>query len=308
MAAISFIWNGEDTYTPESTTVYYRGIGQGYYVPEGYRESWTGLNFTYTGNGGHPTGGTLKSWTFQKVNSTFAFTVTDLAYKIPVGATYATLIGALFAGRDDWHGNSGDNFFYWSVGGDTYHGGDGIDTLDSLDYSKAVLIGNKPSFTKNGGSITLAAIGDLDVTLDSVERLRFSDCTVALDLDGHAGTAARIAGAVFGRDMLKSKELMGLAIDLLDSGMTPQALTQAALQAKLGAGYTNTQLINLVYKNLTNTAPTAVDAQLYGSMLDEGLFTGAELAWAAADSALNAANIDLAGLAKTGLDYLPWHG
>lgn len=308
MATINFIWNGEDDYTPESTTVYSRGTSQGYYFAADYRESWSGSNFTYSGNSGHPSGGTLKSWAFQKLDSTFAFTVTELAYKIPAGATYATLIGALFAGRDDWHGDSGDNFFYWSLGGDTYHGGAGIDTLDSLDYSKAVLIGNKPGITRNGDLTVVAAIGDLDVTLDSIERLRFSDCAVALDLDGHAGTAARIAGAVFGRDTLKTKELMGVAIGLLDSGMTPLALTEAALQAKLGASYTNTQLVNLVYRNLANSAPTALDAQLYGAMLEDGLFTGAELALAAADSALNATNIDLTGLAKTGLDYIPWQG
>jgi hypothetical protein len=308
MATINCIWNGEDDYTSESATAYCCGIGQGYYVPPSYRESWTGSNFTYTSNGGHPTGGALKSWTFQQTGRTFAYAVTDLNYTVPAGSMYPDLIEAHFAGRDDWHGNGGDNFFYWSIGGDTRHGDAAISTLDSLDHSKAVLIGNRPSIMRNGDLTVVAAISDLDVTLDSVERLRFSDCNVALDMDSRAGTAARIADAVFGREMLKSKELMGLAMDLLDSGMTPQSLTEPVLQAKLGVGYTNTQLVNLLHKNLTNAAPTALDAQLYGSMLDDGLFTGAELAQSGAESALNAANIDLAGLAKTGLDYSPWQG
>ena len=308
MATINFIWNGKDTLSALSGPAFETGATNGAFDPGPYRETWTGTSLTYGSGSAHPTGGTLNSWLFFLRGATFAFSVKDLAYSIPAGTSYSGLIAGLFAGRDEWHGTAEDNFFYWSVGNDTYHGGAGIDTIDSLGYSKSVLIGSKPSFTRVGGVFKVEAIGDLDITLDSVERLRFGDVNVALDLDGHAGAAARIAGAVFGREVLKDKELMGVAIGLLDLGLTPLELTGAALRAKLGNNYTNAQLVDLVYRNVVHTAPSAQEAQAYQSMLDKGEATGSELAWMAAESALNASSIDLTGLSKSGLDYFPWEG
>jgi serralysin len=308
MATIHFIWNGKDEHMAETTSSYSRNATTGFFDPAGYKESWTGSNLSYNQNSAYPTGGTLHSWSFQQKNTTFAFSFTDLNYKIPAGTSYNGLISGMVAGRDEWHGDGGHNFFYWSAGGDMYHGGAGIDTLDSLGFSKGLVLGSKPSFARHGHAITVAAIGDLDVTLDSVERLRFKEVSVALDLDGNAGAAARIAGAVYGRDILKAKELMGVAIGLLDSGMTPVELMAVALRAKLGDNYTNAKLVNLVYRNVTNTAPTAQDAAPYESMLNDGRTTGPELAWAAAASDINADSIDLTGLSASGLDYVPWHG
>lgn len=308
MATINFHWNGNDKQTFGTTISQYRSAVTGFFDTVTYKESWTGSSLGYASSASHPTSGTLQSWSFRDKDSDFSFTVTDLNLKLAPNSTYRSVVTSLFAGRDHWHGNGENNFFYWSVGGDTYHGGAGVDTLDAFTATKAQVLGEGPTFLRKGGSIQVTATGNLDVTLDSVERLRFSDISVALDLDGHAGTAARIAGAVFGRDALKAKGLIGVAIGLLDSGMTPLALTEAALRAKLGGDYTNAELIHLLYRNLTNTSPTALDAQLYRSMLEDGVFSSAELAWAAADTPLNAANIDLAGLAQTGLDYIPWQG
>ncbi|NRF69414.1 hypothetical protein HLB44_20650 [Aquincola sp. S2] len=310
MATINFIWNGKDDVVPENTTSYHLGATSGHMSPPGYTETWTGVNLRYSpGTGyGYPTGGAIHSWSLKQTGTTFSFSMTGLNHKVTSGTSYETLISDLMAGRDDWHGNAGNNYFYWSAGGDTYHGGVGIDTLDSLGFSKALIIGNKPNFTRSGEVIALTATGDLDVTLNSVERLRFKEVSVALDLNGNAGAAARIVGAVFGRDQIKSKDLVGIAIGLLDSGMAPLELTRIALDVKLGDNYTHAALVNLVYKNVTNTAPSALDMQLYGSMLDKGQFTGAELTWAAAASTTNAATIDLTGLSTTGLDYLPWLG
>jgi hypothetical protein len=215
----------------------------------------------------------------------------------------------MVAGRDEWHGDDRENFFYWSSGGDTYHGGAGIDTLDSLGFSKGLVLGSEPRITRSGDTIVVGSPGSsVAVTLDSVERLRFKDVSVALDLDGNAGAAARIAGAVFGRDGARGKELMGLAIALLDSGVTPMELMSLALRAKLGEDYTNASLVSLVYRNVTNAAPTAQEAAPYEAMLNKGHISGPELAWTAAASDINAINIDLAGLAASGVDYIPAHG
>ena len=229
MATINFFWNGKDKQTLGTTISQYRSPVSGFFDTTSYKESWTGSALGYASNASHPTSGTLQSWSFQDKDSDFSFVVTDLNLKLAPNSTYRTLVTGLFAGRDQWHGNGEDNFFYWSVGGDTYHGGAGVDTLDAFTATKAQVLGERPTFLRKGAAIEVTATGNLDVTLDSVERLRFSDISVAVDLDGHAGTAARIAGAVFGRDALKAKDLIGVAIGLLDSGVTPLALTEAAL-------------------------------------------------------------------------------
>ena len=306
MATIHFHWNGKDKQTLGATISQYRSAVSGSFDTATYKESWTGSGLSYASNASHPTSGTLRSWSFQDKDSDFSFAITDLNFKLAPSATYRSVVTGLFAGSDQWHGDDGNNFFYWSVGGDTYHGGAGVDTLDAFTATKAQVIGDRPTFLRSGGSIQVTAVGNLDVVLHSVERLRFDDVAVALDLDGHAGTAARIAGAVFGRDALKARDLMGVAIGLLDSGMSPLALTEAALRAKFRGDYTNAELVDVLHTNLTNSPPSALDAQLYGSMLERGVFTGAELAWAAAGTALNAANIDLVGLTQAGLDHIPW--
>lgn len=309
MANIKFIWNGKDEQTPETTSSYFRGATSGFFDPAGYKESWTGSNLTYSQNSAYPTGGILHSWSFEQRGTTFSFSFTDLNYRIPAGASYKGLISGMVAGRDEWHGDDRDNFFYWSSGGDSYHGGAGIDTLDSLGFSKSFVLGSEPRITRSGDTIAVGSPGSsVAVTLDSVERLRFKDVSVALDLDGNAGVAARIAGAVFGLDGTTDKELMGVAIALLDSGMTPMELMSLALRAKLGDGYTNAKLVNLVYRNVTNTAPTVQEAAPYEAILNDGHISGPELAWTAAASDTNAINIDLAGLSASGVDYIPWHG
>jgi hypothetical protein len=308
MATINFHWNGNDKQTFGTTISQYRSAVSGFFDTVTYKESWTGSSLGYASSASRPTSGTLQSWSFRDKDSDFSFTVTDLNLKLAPNSTYRSVVTSLFAGRDHWHGNGENNFFYWTVGGDTYHGGTGVDTLDAFTATKAQVLGEGPTFLRKGGSIQVTATGNLDVTLDSVERLRFSDISVALDLDGHAGTAARIAGAVFGRDGARGKELMDLAIALLDSGVTPIELMSLALRAKLGEDYTNASLVSLVYRNVTNAAPTAQEAAPYEAMLNDGHISGPELAWTAAASDINAINIDLAGLAASGVDYIPWHG
>ena len=308
MATIHFIWNGKDEPKSETTTSYYKGSTSGFFDPAGYKESWTGSNLTYNQSSAYPTGGVLQSWSYQQKGTTFSFSLTDLNFRIAPGTTYNGLISGMVAGRDDWYGDEHNNYFYWSTGGDTYHGGAGIDTVDSLGFSKGLLLGSKPVIVRHGQTVEVASLGG-NITLDSVERLRFKDVSVALDLDGNAGMAARIIGATYGRDTLKSKDLMGVAIGLLDSGTSPLDLMAAALRARLGEHYSNARLVKQIYLNVTNKSPSAEEAAPYEALLNDGHVSGPELALAAALSDVNAAaNINLTGLFESGLDYTPWHG
>ncbi len=54
--------------------------------------------------------------------------------------------------------------------------------------------------------------------LTNVGRLKFSDKSIALDLDGNAGTTAKILGAVFGKDAVNNKNYVGIGLNFLDTG------------------------------------------------------------------------------------------
>ena len=68
-----------------------------------------------------------------------------------------------------------------------------------------------------------------------MERLAFSDLSLAFDLGGHAGTTARILGAVFGPASVGNAVYAGIGLKLLGEGMSTEALMQLALE-QLGLG------------------------------------------------------------------------
>ena len=64
-----------------------------------------------------------------------------------LGPCAARREGEMIKGKDDWYGNDLNNFFYISVGGDTYHGGGGIDTINAVT-NKSLWISSATKYTK----------------------------------------------------------------------------------------------------------------------------------------------------------------
>ena len=155
---------------------------------------------------------------------------------------------------------------------------------------------------------TVSNRDDLD-SLAEVERLEFEVAEanganrVALDLDGNGGTAAKILGALWGKESVENPTFVGIVLHYLDSGVSYEALLDLALGAILGANKTNEAIAELVFTNLVGVAPTeAVTKELAGYM-DSGAYSQAGFARAISDLDLNATNINLAGLTDTGLQY-----
>ena len=145
--------------------------------------------------------------------------------------------------------------------------------------------------------------------LQGVERLAFSDRTIALDLDGHAGTVAKVLGAVFGAASVRNLDFVGIGLHFLDdAGYSAESLMQLALQARLGSQASHAQVVDLLYTQVMQEPPTADVRQGFVDWLDSGQETVASLGVMAAETAFNRANIDLVGLARTGLAYLPFEG
>ncbi len=114
--------------------------------------------------------------------------------------------------------------------------------------------------------------------------------------------AARILGAVFGATAVRNPEYVGIGIDLLDGGMS---YAELAGQAMAAAGKTTPAAVCAqLWLNLTGTVATAGDIAPFVAMLEKGELSVGALTAMAADNAMNATNIDLVGLAQTGLEFL----
>jgi len=221
-----------------------------------------------------------------------------------------SLVGT--SGPDTLLGMAGPDLLQGNAGSDILEGGDGIDmavyrgSLQNFGIepvSRYELIGK----TSSKGYALLDLKGDEGRDLlYGIERVRFSDAYAALDFDGHAGTTARTLGAVFGAASVNNAEYFGIGLGLLDAGMSPLALMQLALDAKLGVGARHTLIVDLLYTNVVGVRPDIPTLLYYRGLLDNGSHTPASLGLLAAETDLNAQRIDLVGIAEVGVLYIPY--
>lgn len=208
-----------------------------------------------------------------------------------------SLVGG--AAADTLSGTGGADRLRGAGGNDAIDGGAGIDTAwfdGPVSRYSVRLVDGSWSVTDNAGAEGRDA-------LRSVERVRFADQGLALDLDGHAGSAARILGLTFGATAVANRPLVGVVLELLDGGVTDLALMQLALDVRLGAAARNDDVVTLLFNNLINRPPTPDELAIFVSMLDSGVATPAALALAAASTSLAADLVGLPALAQTGLGF-----
>jgi len=182
------------------------------------------------------------------------------------------------------------------IGGNTINGYDGLDQVVYGDNYGGVTV----TKTSSGWEISSEAGTD---TLEGVERLEFVDKKIALDIDGNAGSVAKLLGAFLGAEGVQIAEYVTIGLEALDSGTSFEGLLQLALDTVFGSDPSGTELVSTFYKNLTGqTAPQDV-IDTYATLIDSGSLTPLELATQVAEHPLNAESIDLIGLATTGVEY-----
>jgi hypothetical protein len=202
-------------------------------------------------------------------------------------------------------GNRLDNILTGGLGNDWIEGGDGRDTATfagrRADHEMSSDFGKH--FVR-----ALDGVSGFD-TLLAVERLRFADSSVALDLDGNAGVVAQIIRALFGPAYLANKNFVGIGLSFVDGGMAYADLVSLAVStdvfAALAGGRSNTAVVNHLYRNVVGTAPSAADLAQFVSMLDSGAHTQESLALLACQVDVNTQSVDLVGLADTGIEFVP---
>ena len=260
----------------------------------------------------------LTNWAFIDMSSTGnrfvrieSVTINGQPANLAAALTYLPPGGAAEPGGLD--GNRGGSFSFdisstGAVPGaldtgpdnDEVDGGSGIDTVRyggaRADYDVGV----------SGAGLTVTdRTGAEGVDrLAGVERLQFADGRVAFDLGGHAGSVAKVLGAVFGKSAVANREYAGIGLGLMDGGMGYQDLMGLAIDHRLGSAASHADVVDLLYANVVGSAPSAAVLADYVALLDSGLQSRSSLGVLAADTSINADNIGLAGLSGAGLPYL----
>lgn len=242
----------------------------------------------------------------DKVIASISYTLGAFVENLDLAAGAGNLTGQGNELPNELSGNTGDNTLLALSGNDTLLGAAGNDLLDGgSGVDLARYEGTRTAFTiartAQGLSVVSAAEGA--DTLTGVERLAFSDHRLAFDLDGDAGRAAKLLGAVFGRQSVANKSFAGVALNLLDAGMGYEALAAAALDVALGAQASDQAVVTLLFTQVVGQAPDAATLSALTGLLAAGGMSRGALAVAAAETALNQANIDLVGLSASGLAY-----
>ena len=205
------------------------------------------------------------------------------------------LIGTAFS--DKLYGNDLNNIISGGSGGDTIDGGAGIDHAAYTENFTDV------SLVKSGTVWNITSGNDKD-TLSNIERLKFYDKHIAIDLDGNAGKTIKLLGLLLGKDQATDKTYVGAGLKILDDGMPYEQLMQAALDVVLGPNASSLSVVEMIWENLIGPPTPADNISQYSALIDNGTYTAAGLAIVAADHSLNTTAIDLVGLSSTGVEYI----
>lgn len=164
----------------------------------------------------------------------------------------------LGAGADNFIGSSAGELMRLYAGNDSFQGAGGNDQLfggDGLDT--AIFSGNRADYTISGSSVKTVVDSqssrDGTDSLTNIERLQFSDGSLALDTSGTAGQTYRLYQAAFAR----TPDTDGLShnIGLIDNGLDLRDMSSAFIGSaefiqRYGENTTDTVFINALYNNV----------------------------------------------------------
>lgn len=213
------------------------------------------------------------------------------------------------AKRDSFIGSDGDEHFMVTGGGDIILALEGDDTFHINNaYGGARLAGGEgfDQIIVSGASADFDVVTTQDgfdvygddgvVETIGMERLEFSDGTLAFDLNGNAGQGYRIYQAAFDRQ----PDTSGLSywVDQLDAGMTLYNVALSFIGSDefrmlYGSNPSNEDFVELLYQNVLNRNPDTGGYDYWTVQMDEGL-TRADMLIAFSESLENKANVSTA--------------
>ncbi len=232
------------------------------------------------------------------------------------GAGNDTLNGG--AGNDTLNGGAGNDTLFGGSGigcdvevdNDILDGGAGIDTaLFSLERTFYQITKTATGYTVNEQGIFYPAVcggstgGGID-TLVNVERLQFSDGTLALDVGAGevAGQAYRLYKAAFSR--APDNDGLKYWIGVMDSGSTIQQVANGFIDSPefssiYGINPANAVLVTMFYQNVLGREPEEAGYNYWLWQLDAGLTPRNEVLAAFSESPEN--QVKVVGLIQDGI-------
>ncbi|MBK9237807.1 MAG: Ig-like domain-containing protein [Rhodoferax sp.] len=252
------------------------------------------------------------------LGSTIDKVVASISYNLT--AFVENLELASGSGNTGGVGNSLDNTLVGNEGHNSFTGGAGNDSIDGkAGADTAVYAGARALYSLTLGAATTTVTTNTGTdgidSLSNIERLQFADARVAIDtgLTQAGGGTALLIGAVLGQGALAvKKELVGAVLALFDQGYSLQQLSGAVMRLDIwgalanggAASASNTQIASYLLRTVNGTAPDTATLNAAVSALDSesGEAQGTFL-WRLAESAQNQQQVNLVGLAQTGLEF-----
>lgn len=226
------------------------------------------------------------------------------------GALGATSTGKYLVGDatgNTLFGTSGGDKLEGLQGNDLLDGGSGIDTAvfgqDRSNYVGPLASGDTFSIWSTTGA-------EGTDTLRNIERVQFASSQLALDttMNGAAGKAALLIGAVLGNAALSNATLVGELIAYFDNGHSLAAasdvLVNTGVMDALAGSTSNVAYVNLIYRAVMGhvaSGDTTVELVTY---ISSGEYTKAGFLANVAELPFNQVNVDLVGLQQTGLVFV----
>ena len=198
-------------------------------------------------------------------------------------------------------GTAGNDMFEAQVGNSLFSGGGGIDTVR---YSAS---NNTYTVLRQGDVFFVSdqATGKVTDTLINVERIKFGNAGLALDIDGNAGQTYRVYQAAFDR----TPDLGGLSywIKAMDSGFSLRDIAVGFVNSDefrvlYGVNPSNAYIINKFYLNVLHRVPDKGGVDFWVSVLDNKADTIAGVLAGFSESAENQAA--LIGVIGNGIDII----
>jgi hypothetical protein len=224
------------------------------------------------------------------------------------------------SGNDVLTGNAVANNLFGNAGNDVLIGLGGDDVIDGgAGIDRAVYLHPRSDFVvtqQNTNGVLSETVRELNAsapnfegvdTLQNIERIQFSDITVALDITGDAGQAYRLYQAAFNR----SPDLAGLGywIASIDAGadlvsVANNFILSDEFKTLYGSANSNTAFINTLYQNVLHRSADEGGLNYWLSELNAGSQSRASVLIGFSESTENMAQV--IGKISDGIDFIAY--
>jgi hypothetical protein len=256
------------------------------------------------------TSGTLSQVTITNGGDTFTVSGGSWNYStLNNASSFDDFFALITQGSDSINGSAKNDVIKGGLGNDAINGGVGVDSV--------IFKGALSSYTLKSGTSSLTitdkvANRDGVDTLSNVERLQFTDTTIAFDIGANqnAGAGYMLYKAAFNRT--PDAGGLGFWINKMDGGMSLNTVAQnfvISAEFKTAFGGSNpavNTLVTKLYNNVLNRTPDAGGLAFWQDKLSNGGWTTADVLGYFSTSAENVTNVT--PLIANGIQYQQFVG